>query len=56
MRYMLMIVVAFLLMLTLQGCETLIGATSGLQKDIENLRSQDGELYETDAWLKENLW
>jgi len=44
------------LMFTLQGCETMKGASNGMIKDIEKLRGEDGVIKKADNWVKKNLW
>jgi hypothetical protein len=41
------------LLLCLQGCETAKGFTGGLQGDVKNMWDT---LFETDGWLRENMW
>lgn len=48
-----MMVVGFVLMTCLQGCETAKGLTKGLQSDAQNAYQH---LSKIDDWMKENMW
>jgi predicted small secreted protein len=45
---------------TLQGCETMKGAASGMRegakKDWAGVQNAWGKLKEADAWMQKNLW
>lgn len=41
---------------TLQGCETLKGAASGMKKDWGAVETAWGKLQKADAWMQKNLW
>jgi len=50
----LFILALFLFML--QGCETMKGAASGMQKDWVGVQNAWGKLKDADAWMQKNLW
>jgi hypothetical protein len=42
------------------GCETVKGAATGMQKDVENIANPDkngwNAIEKTDAWIQEHMW
>ena len=56
MQNKLIIGVIFILLITLQGCETVKGAAKGLKKDINSFQDENSDLNKADAWMQENLW
>jgi len=48
--------IIFIISITLQGCETLKGASQGFKKDIHNLVSKEGPVHKADDWIQKHMW
>lgn len=42
--------------LALQGCETLKGAREGFARDIQRYQQKEDPLHKADAWMREHMW
>ena len=49
-------ILGIVIVLSIQGCETMKGAKKDVQNTWHNVTSIDGPLQKTDRWLQENAW